>query len=373
MNFATLIFPDDLLSIKLVVIFEFYSFFMQALILAGGKGTRLRPLTVYTPKPIVPVLNRPFLLYQIEILRRAGITDITLSLNYQPDKIEQLLGDGSEYGVNLRYLTEPSPMGTGGAYKYAEDSIRETTVVLNGDVLTDLDVSKVVAFHRQKKSEATIVLTPVENPAAYGLVETDEENRVLRFREKPDASEVADLKTKNINAGIYVLEPSVLDFIAAGENSSFEYNVFPDLLKSQKPFYACILRGNYWRDIGTPESYLSAHHEFLSGKIKGFEIERTSKFELATAAIVDKDSVIGADCVIKPNARVINSVIGEGVHIEEKGVVENSVIWSHTRISSAAHIKKSIVGRSCHIGRNVIVSDGAVLGDKTSLTDYTRI
>ena len=205
------------------------------------------------------------------------------------------------------------------------------------------------------------------------MVELAEENRVLRFREKPDASEVASLKTKNINAGIYVLEPSVLDLIAAGENCSFEYNVFPALLKSQKPFYACVLRNNYWRDIGTPESYLKAHHDFLSEKIKGFEMEKTGDFEVATAALVDKRSIIGADCVIKPNAKIINSVIGEGVHIEEKAVVENSVVWSHTRISNAAHIKSSVVGRSCHIGRNVVISDGAVLGDKTSLTDYTKI
>src|SRR5689334_19889892 len=137
---------------------------MQALILAGGKGTRLRPLTVYTPKPIVPFLNQPFLLYQIEILRRAGIEDITLSLSYQPDKIEQILGDGSDFGVNLRFITEPSPMGTGGAYKFAAEEIRETTVVLNGDILTDLDIGHVVEFHRAQKATATIVLAPVENP-----------------------------------------------------------------------------------------------------------------------------------------------------------------------------------------------------------------
>ena len=160
---------------------------MHALILAGGKGTRLRPLTVYTPKPIVPFLNRPFLLYQIEILQRAGIKDITLSLSYQPDKIEHILGDGSDYGVNLRFITEPSPMGTGGAYKFAASDIRETTIVLNGDILTDLDITKVIEFHREKKATATIVLAPVENPAAYGLVETAPDGKVLRFIEKPKA------------------------------------------------------------------------------------------------------------------------------------------------------------------------------------------
>ena len=345
---------------------------MQALILAGGKGTRLRPLTVYTPKPIVPVLNKPFLLYQIEILRRAGIKDITLSLSYQPDKIEHLLGDGSDWGVNLRFVTEPSPMGTGGAYKFAADSIRETTIVFNGDILTDLDISEVVRLHKEKNAEATLTLVPVENPSAYGLVETDEKGNVLQFREKPKPEEVAALTGKNINAGIYVLEPTILDLIPKGENCSFEYNVFPDILSVHKPFFAFIMKDNYWRDIGTPASYLEVHHDFLSGKIKGFEIERSNNSDIATAAIVDKDSIIGEDCVIKPNARVINSILGAGVHVEEKATIENSVVWSHTRVSSQAEIRNAVVGRSCYLGRNVIVSKGAVLGDKTSLTDYTK-
>jgi NDP-sugar pyrophosphorylase family protein len=345
---------------------------MQALILAGGKGTRLRPLTVYTPKPIVPVLNRPFLLYQIEILRRAGIKNITLSLSYQPDKIEDLLGDGFEYGVKLTYVTEPAPMGTGGAYKFAANQFRETTVVLNGDILTDLDIFKVIGFHQQKRAEATIVLTPVENPSAYGLVETDEESKVLQFLEKPKQEELAGLTTKNINAGIYILEPGVLDTIPDGENYSFEYNVFPNLLNQKKSFYGFVMKETYWRDIGTPQSYLQAHQDFLSGQIKGFRTEKTNESDVATAAVVDQHSVVGENCVIKPNAKIINSVIGAGVHIEEKAVVENSVIWAHTRISSAAHIQNAVIGRSCYIGRNVSVSKGAVLGDKTSLTDYTR-
>lgn len=345
---------------------------MQALILAGGKGTRLRPLTVYTPKPIVPVLNKPFLLYQIEILRRAGIKDITLSLSYQPDKIEQMLGDGSEYGVNLRFITEPSPMGTGGAYKFAADAIRETTVVFNGDILTDLNITEVLQMHISKKAEATITLVPVEDPSAYGLVETEPNGKVLRFREKPKPEELAELTTNTINAGIYVLEPSILDLIPKGENHSFEYNVFPDILANEKPFYAFIMQNNYWRDLGTPESYLQAHHDFLSGKIKNFEFKKSGNSEISHTALVDKNSVIGADCIIKPNSRVINSVIGNGVHIEEKAIIENSVVWSHTRISNSAQIKNAIVGRSCFIGKNAIVNDGAVLGDKTSLTDYTK-
>jgi NDP-sugar pyrophosphorylase family protein len=346
---------------------------MQALILAGGKGTRLRPLTVYTPKPIVPVVNRPFLLYQIEILRKAGITDITLSLSYQPDKIEHILGGGSEFGVKIRYITEPSPMGTGGAYKFAADALRETTVVFNGDILTNLDIGKVIDFHQAKKAVATIALVPADDPSRYGVVQIDPDSKVVRFMEKPHPDELTVLKVNTINAGIYVLEPSILDIIAKDTNRSFEYDIFPDILKRGLPFYGFEMKHEYWLDIGTPASYLKAHHDFLSHKIGGFEIERGTASDVATRAEIDKSSVIGEGCMIKPGARIVNSVIGAGVHIEEKALIENSVVWSHTRISTAAEIRNAIIGRSCHIGRNAKVGDGSVLGDKTALTDYTMV
>lgn len=346
---------------------------MQALILAGGKGTRLRPLTVYTPKPIVPMANRPFLTYQIEILARSGITDITLSLSYQPDKIEDLLGDGSELGVSLRFVTEPSPMGTGGAYKFAADSARGTTVVLNGDILTDANLSKILAKHRDNGAKATITLVPVEDPTAYGLVQTGKDGNVQRFLEKPKAEDLAELGINTINAGIYILEPEILELIPKGENRSFEYDVFPAILKAGLPFYAYTLKNEYWKDIGTPASYLQAHHDFLSGRISGFTVETSDRAGLATHAFVDKTSIIGEGCVIKPNARILNSTLGAGVHVEEKAVIENSVIWAHTRVSSAAEVRDAIIGRSCHIGRNAVVSAGAVLGDKASLPDYSRV
>jgi len=346
---------------------------MQALILAGGKGTRLRPLTVYTPKPIVPVLNRPLLQYQLEILARAGITDITLSLSYQPNKIEDLLGDGSDLGVKLRFLTEPSPMGTAGAYKFAAGSIRETTVVLNGDILTDVDLAGVIETHRTNKAEATIVLAPVDDPSRFGLVETGKHGEVLRFLEKPSSEVLAKLKTKNINAGVYILEPTILDLIPAGANSSFEYDVFPSILKSGRPFFSHVLTDEYWRDIGTPSNYLAAHHDFLSGKIRHIVDTKDSVSDIATTAEIDKISIIGEGCVIKPHARIINSVLGPGVHVDEKAVVANSVIWAHTRIAAAAEIDGAIVGRSCYIGRNTTVRPGAVLGDKTSLPDYSSV
>lgn len=345
---------------------------MQALILAGGKGTRLRPLTVYTPKPIVPFLNKPFLLYQIDILQRAEINSVTLSLGYQPDKIEHVLGDGTRYGVSLRFITEPSPMGTAGAYRYAANDIRETAIVLNGDILTDIDLKSVLAFHREKGAAATIVLARVEDPSAYGLVETDDQSKVLRFLEKPGPDTIVTSAANTINAGIYVLEPEVLEIIPHGQNFSFEYQVFPALLERGIPFFAYVMEDCYWRDIGNPESYLRGQQDYFDGRIRGLSVPKNGGSEISHTASIDSQSLIDADAIIKPNARIVNSVIGKGVLIEEKAVIENSVIWAHSRISSGAEISGAIIGRSCHVGKSAVINPGAVLGDKTSLTDYTR-
>lgn len=343
---------------------------MQALILAGGKGTRLRPLTVYTPKPIVPICNRPFLLYQIDTLRRAGITDITLSLSYQPQKIEQQLGDGSDVGVHLRYMTEPQPMGTAGAYKYAEGLIREPTVVFNGDILTDLDLKAVIREHDDRQATATIVLTPVKNPGAYGLVETETDGRVRRFLEKPKPDEIT---VNTINAGTYVLNPNVLDYIPDGENHSFEYGLFPNLLERGEKFYAHIPQRTYWMDIGTPERYLQAHDDLLNNRVARIHIKkRQGDFDAATVAEIDDISMVGDDCTIKPGAKIVNSVLGQGCYVEENAKVTSSVVWPHTRIGAGAQVNRAIIGRGCHIGRAAIIGAGTVLGDKTSLTDYTQ-
>ncbi|HKP36384.1 MAG TPA: NDP-sugar synthase [Pyrinomonadaceae bacterium] len=343
---------------------------MQALILAGGKGTRLRPLTVYTPKPIVPICNRPFLLYQIDTLRRAGVTDITLSLSYQPEKIEQQLGDGSNFGVKLKYTVEPQPMGTAGAYKFAEDLIREPTVVFNGDILTDLDLKTVIRQHHERNAVATIVLTPVEDASAYGVVETEADGRVRRFLEKPKPEETT---CRNINAGTYILEPAVLDLIPKNENHSFEYGLFPKLLEKGEAFFAHVPPRTYWIDIGTPARYLQAHQDLLANKVSRIHVkERHGDFDSATHAEIDDLSIIADDCTIKPGAQIINSVLGRGCYIEERARIENSVIWSHTRVGTAAEIRGAIAGRGCHIGRSTVVGPGTVLGDKTSLTDYTK-
>ncbi len=344
---------------------------MQALILAGGEGTRLRPLTIYTPKPVVPIVNRPFLFYQIDLLKHADIHDITLALGYQPNKIEDIFGDGQEYGVHIRYVVETNALGTAGAYKNAEEQIRQTTVVFNGDIITDVDLKDVITFHREKKAIATIVLTPVENPSIYGLVETSADGRVQRFIEKPTPEEAT---CNTINAGIYVLEPEILNQIPASEKFSFEYQLFPAILQANQPFYGYTWSG-YWMDIGTPQRYLKANQDLLTGRIKTFKVER-KPFQSANgdsdAPLIDKRSVIDPSCTIKTGVEIVNSVLGPNCFIEERARIENSVLLAGARVGKATEVRSSVVGKSVLIGRFAKV-ENSILGDKSSLTDYTIV
>ncbi|HEV8485486.1 MAG TPA: NDP-sugar synthase [Blastocatellia bacterium] len=343
---------------------------MQSLILAGGKGTRLRPLTMHTPKPIVPIAGYPFLLYQLELLKRADVRDVILSLSYQPQKIEDKIGDGTDFGVRVSYAVEASPLGTAGAYRNAASFIRETTVVFNGDVLTDIDLNEVIRFHRERQAIATIVLTPVPNPTAYGLVETGKDGRVRRFLEKPKPEEVT---CDTINAGIYILEPKVLEYVPEGEPFMFEYGVFPKLLEAGDSFYAFVWRG-YWRDIGTASSYLQANLDVLAGSVKLLErlpAQRGEKFD--QSAEIDALSVVDPTCTLKAGAQIINSVVSRNCYIEERARIENSVIRGGSRIGPSANVTGAVIGKGCHIGRAVAISGGAVLGDKTVVTDYSQI
>ena len=344
---------------------------MQSLILAGGKGTRLRPLTIHTPKPVVPIANRPFLLYQIDLLKRAGVKDVTLSLSYQPRKIEEILADGQEHGVRIRYAVEASPLGTAGAYKNAGEHLNQATVVFNGDIFTDLDLAAVIASHRERKAAATIVLAPVENPSAYGLVETEADGRVRRFLEKPKPEEIT---CNTINAGVYVLEPHLLDYIPEGEPFSFEYQLFPAILAANEPFYAYTWEG-YWLDIGAPSRYLQAHYDLLAGRLHSYRVERPPLAATAgegEPVRVDALSVIDPSCTLKPGVEIVNSVLGPNCLVEERVRIEDSVVWASARVGSAAVIRRAVIGKSGIIGRNATV-EGAVLGDKSSLTDYTTV
>jgi NDP-sugar pyrophosphorylase family protein len=352
---------------------------MKAILLAGGKGTRLRPLTIHTPKPVVPIFDRAFLHYQIDLLKQVPeIDEVILSLNYQPRRIEEVFGDGAGTGVRLRYVVEPSPLGTGGAIRYAAQGIDDTLVVFNGDVMTSVDVNAVVALHRERKAKATIVLTPVDNPTAYGLVETGKDGRVHRFLEKPKEDEIT---CDTINAGIYVLEPGTFDRIPKDVSYSIERAYFPSLIERNEMFVAYVDKG-YWIDIGTPEKYVQVHKDMFEGKFAGglFKSADRTKPIVSPEARIDEGATISGPCFIDAGAHIKAgatiggySVIGRGVVVEESADLQDTIVWPNSRIGQNAIVHGPIIGRNCHIGRDAVLRGRSLLGDKTQLTDFTSI
>ncbi len=340
---------------------------MKAVILAGGEGTRLRPLTLKVPKPVVPIVNVPFLCYQLELLKKYNIDETILSIGYQPEKIQSVLGDSNK----LHYIVENVPLGTAGAYKNAESFLDGATLVFNGDILCNFDLNKIIRFHQENSAVATIVLTQVGNPSSYGLVETAEDGRVIRFLEKPD---VEDITCNTINAGCYVLEPEVLEMIPFGKKYSFEQSVFPDLLTSGKPVYGYVASG-YWIDIGTPEKYLNAHLDILQRRfvpsvvlpwedaMPKLQAEAKSKFH---------NSFISSSCTIGEKSQIFSSSINDGCRIGKRVIIDHSVIWSGVEVGDDAKIEGCVVGNSCQIGKNAVLS-GTVLGDNTMVLDYSRL
>ena len=261
---------------------------------------------------------------------------------------------------------ETQPLGTAGAYRHAREIIDSPTVVFNGDILTDLDLNEVVAFHNDRKAAATIVLTPVENPGAYGLAETDESGRVLRFREKPKGDEIT---TNTINAGIYVLDPEILRHVPPDESVSFEYDLFPTLVAKGVPVYGFV-SDHYWTDIGTPRRYLRASLDLLAGKLESAIVPARVLGEKVDRQALDDLSWVDPSATVKPGARITNSVVEANCVVEEKAVVENSVVRRSTRVGQSAVVKNSVVGMSAHVGRFAAVA-GVALGDKSVLTDYS--
>ncbi len=352
---------------------------MKAILLAGGKGTRLRPLTIHTPKPIVPIFGRPFLHYQIDLLRQLPeVDEVILSLNYQPRRIEEMFGDGSGLGLRIRYVVEPTPLGTAGAVKYAGHSLTETLVVFNGDVMTQVDLAAVVQLHRERQAKATIVLTPVENPSAYGLVETDEAGNVRRFLEKPKPEEIT---CDTINAGIYILEPDTFDRIPRDTAWSIERSFFPSLVERKETFVAYVYRG-YWIDIGTPEKYMQVHRDIMDGRFSAppFAGLPPGKSLISPDARFEDGATFEGPCwvdegtVVRAGARILPyTVLGRQCQIEEEAVIAESIVWAGSRVGRDASVRDSILGRHCHVGRSATVEGAAILGDKSVVTDYSRI
>ncbi len=351
---------------------------MKAVLLAGGFGTRLRPLTVNTPKPIVPIFDRPFLYHQIDVLKRLPeIDEVILSLNYQPDRIRAQVGDGAGAGLPIRYVVEPDPRGTGGAIKYSEPHLDGTTIVFNGDVLTGIDLGALVELHRDRRARATIVLTPVDDPAAYGLVETAPDGRVLRFVEKPESDQI---RCNTINAGIYVLEPETFDRIPSDTKYSIERSYFPSLVERGETFVAHVERG-YWRDIGTPASYRQAHRDILDGRCAAppFAGAAAGNRVVADGATLEAGARVEGPCYVAPGATVrrgarigAGSVVGRSVVVGADAMIDGAILWPDTVVGDGALVREAIVGHRCRIGAHAELGPSVVLGDDSHVTPYTR-
>ncbi len=306
---------------------------MQAVILVGGFGTRLRPLTYGTPKQMLPVGNRPMIELVVAHLAKQGITEVILSLGYQPDKFTDAYPDNKIAGVPVRYAVEPEPLDTAGAIGFAarELDVKDTFVALNGDVINDLDVGKLVELHKARGGEGTIHLTPVDDPSRYGVVPIDGDNRVEAFIEKPDPGTAP---SNWINGGTYVLEPSVLDRIPEGERCSIERQVFPEMVASSA-LYAMEAEG-YWVDAGTPQTYLQIGLDLVNG-VRASETAVNASAEVDVSASVT-NSVVGADCVIGEGAVIVNSMLHSGVVVEPGATVSGSIIAPNAVIGSKASL-----------------------------------
>jgi mannose-1-phosphate guanylyltransferase len=354
---------------------------LQALILAGGEGTRLRPLTSTIPKPVVPLVGRPFISYMLRWLREHGVEDVILGCGFMAEQVRDVLGDGSSLGVRLRYLEEPRPLGTGGALKFAEDLLEDRFYMLNGDVLTDIDLTEQLAQHVRTGARATLALYPVDDPSAYGLVRLDADDAVRDFVEKPGPDE---LDTNLISAGAYILEREVLDGMApAGTNISIERDVFPTLIG--RGLYGYEASG-YWLDIGTPDRYLKGTYDILEGKVKtevGRRLGDAGLMLVAGATVAGRvvaPVVVAAGSSIGARALVGDrSALGEGVTVGEGSRVESSVLLDGVSVGASTTINGSIIGSNatigdhCHIGGGVVVGDGVKIGSGNMLESGARI
>ncbi len=341
---------------------------MQALILAGGEGTRLRPLTTTVPKPVVPLVDRPFIAFMLDWLRTHGVDDIVISCGHMASGVRNVLGDGSAFGVKLRYVEEPTPLGTGGALKYAESLLDDRFLMLNGDVLTDIDLTAQIAQHERTGATATLALTPVDDPTNYGLVRQADDGAVTEFVEKPSYDQI---DTRNISAGAYVLERSVLDMLVADQPASIERDVFPQLVGSG--LYGCVSE-NYWLDIGTPERYLEATFDILEGTVGTTFAERAGDSYLVVEQSVESEgriipsALVESGCRIADGARVGGRVVLEsGVTVGANTTLERAVVMRGAEIGANCTLSECIVGGGVRIGDNTHVTGLSVLGEGVTI------
>lgn len=352
---------------------------MKAVIMAGGKGTRLRPLTCHIPKPMVPLLNRPCMEYSIELLREHGITQIGVTMQYMPEAIRGYFGDGRDFGVELHYFDEESPLGTAGSVKNASAFLDERFVVISGDALTDFDLSRAIEFHTRKEALATIVLTRVDRPLEYGVVLTDEEGRIVRFLEKPDWSEVF---SDTVNTGIYVLEPEVLEWVGAGKEQDFSNDLFPLLMGRGEPLYGFVSEG-YWSDIGNMGQYRQAQFDMLDGKVKaaikgrqlypGIYVGDNVTLP-ADAAEWSGPAYIGDHTVIEATARLDSyNVIGSGNRIARGSMLRQAVVWDHNHIAAHNEITGATLCSRIRLYPDAVMAEGVVIGSHCTIGPKTQL
>ncbi len=352
---------------------------MKAIIMAGGAGSRLRPLTCGRPKPIVPIMNKSVMGRIIELLKKNGITDIGVTLQFLPEKIEDLFGDGKELGVNIQYFIEDSPLGTAGSVKNAEEFLDDTFVVISGDALTDIDLTKAINYHKSKNTICTLVLKEVAVPLEYGVVMTDKNGKIVRFLEKPSWGEVF---SNLANTGIYILEPKVLSYFEKNKKFDFSQDLFPLLMNEGNDLYGYTTT-DYWCDVGDIGSYIQSHIDILEGRVN---INLDTEFENKNGIYIGKNVeidpsvkltapvVIGNNCKIGKNVELHEyTVLGENVVVDDNATIKRSIIWQNTHIGPNSRISAGILCYGNNLKSNVVVLEEAVIGDECQIKDRAVI
>jgi mannose-1-phosphate guanylyltransferase/phosphomannomutase len=356
---------------------------MKAIIMAGGFGTRLRPLTSNIPKPMVPMANKPMMHHIVNLLKRHGFSEIVSLLFYQPEVIRNYFGDGGEFGINMQYMQADADYGTAGSVRNAQEKIGdESVIIISGDVLTDFDLTAALEFHKSKKADATLILTRVPNPLQYGVVMVDREGDITRFLEKPSWGEVF---SDTINTGIYIIENHVLKMIPYREDYDFSKNLFPVMMQEKMKLCGYIASG-YWRDVGNLNEYQEAAMDCIAGAVKlELDGERRGRAivginsDVPEAIVSSSSAMIGNNCRIAQSARIINSIIGDNVTIHDGAIIQNTVVWDNCTIEEIVQIANSVVGYDTviHAGvtvaDNVFISDGCDIGQGAVLKSNIKI
>ncbi len=347
---------------------------MKAIIMAGGEGSRLRPLTCGIPKPMVPVMNRPIMTSIIDLLRKHNFTDIGVTLQYMPESISSYYGNGSDYNINLKYFIEEIPLGTAGSVKNAQQFLDETFLVISGDALTDFNLTEAMAFHKSKGAMATLVLTKVPCPLEYGVVITSSEGHIKQFLEKPSWGEVF---SDTVNTGIYILEPEVLDYVPEGQSFDFSKDLYPRLLSEDKPLFGVVLDG-YWCDIGDLKQYLQSHNDFLAGSVKlalpeqeimpGVFAGRDVRID--DSAIINGPVLLGDGAAIGKGVKIDQyTVIGPGCMIQDGASIKRSVLWDNVFVAPGVNLRGAVLGSRVQVQAGSSVYEGAVIGSNTIIKE----